>query len=71
MKLHYTKRDYHIGVICLAITLASIGYFLSTPAKTDYECSVDYVKINGSQDCELKSKANERESDTIRDSQLQ
>lgn len=68
MKKKFTVVEVVIWVLFISIMVGGTIWFMKTPAKTDKECTAEYVQVAGQDDCENKMKANEAESDAYNES---
>lgn len=63
------KADVVAAIIIAAVMIAAIVWFMVTPAKTEPECTTEYVNRYGDKDCMYKVNSNEIESEQRMQSQ--
>lgn len=68
MKKQFTTVELIVWALFISIMVGGTIWLMKTPAKTVEECTAEYVKVAGQDDCENKMKANEAESDAYNES---
>jgi len=56
----YDGMNVAIWIILISVFVVWLVMALKTPAQPDSECTTEYVKINGTTDCDNLYKANDQ-----------
>lgn len=66
----YTLIDVVLFFLIASAMIGGIIWFIKTPAKTHKECTAEYVRYAGDEDCQYKKMNDEAESDAYQEESL-